>query len=207
MKRLFALALALTFGVTAFANSDIIPVVGALQKARLLQECKVAPHIGADWKAHCIGAASVSSIPVTNYTGNAITPTPTVYLGGSQLTAGTDFTYSYMNNTNAGLGTVKLTAAKVGYFGAQWVKFRILPVTIPDSAIANIADTNYTGSAICPEPTITVNGRTLTKGTDFDFSYEDNVASSTTSNALCIVSGKGNYTGVASKKFRIVAVP
>jgi len=202
MKRLFAFALALTFGVAAFANQDYIPIATALQKAQYLQECKVAPKLGKEWMSHSIGAASITSVSNVTYTGNAFTPTPDVYLNGAKLTVSTDYTYAYTNNMNVGTAKVEVKANRTGLYGGQIIRFKILPSIIADSSVANIANTNYTGSAICPEPTVTVGGLTLVKGTDFTYAYADNTAAG--SNAICIVTGKGNYTGIVRKFFTIV---
>lgn len=51
--------------------------------------------------------AAVTGISSKTYTGKAITQTPVVTLEGKTLTAGTDYTVSYENNTNA--GTAKMT--------------------------------------------------------------------------------------------------
>ena len=43
------------------------------------------------------------------YTGNAITPEPLVVAGSLELTKGTDYEYSYTDNTNCGTATVRVT--------------------------------------------------------------------------------------------------
>ena len=57
-----------------------------------------------------IGSATVS-LPKTSYTytGSAIKPTPTVKVGSTTLTPGTDYTVSYKDNTNVGTATVTIT--------------------------------------------------------------------------------------------------
>ena len=51
----------------------------------------------------------IAEIADQSYTGSAITPEPKVTMGSRNLTNGTDYTYSYTNNTNAGTATVKVT--------------------------------------------------------------------------------------------------
>ena len=66
------------------------------------------------------------SLSATSYTydGKAKEPTVTVKNGNTTLTAGTDYTVSYENNTNAGTATVKVTGTG-NYKGEQTVTFTI----------------------------------------------------------------------------------
>ena len=94
MKHIFfAAAAAAVF--TATARVDLIDVADTLDRKAIQAEIERAPRLAAMWKVHAMGAASVSAIQAQTYTGSAITPTPTVKLNGTTLTAGTDFTYSY----------------------------------------------------------------------------------------------------------------
>ncbi|MDD5957026.1 MAG: hypothetical protein PUC40_08625, partial [Lachnospiraceae bacterium] len=60
---------------------------------------------------------------------------------------------------------------------------------------------SYTGADIKPEPGIKVDSLTLTKNTDFTYSYSNNKAIGT--QAAVTVTGKGNFTGTASMNFEI----
>ena len=64
-------------------------------------------------------AAQMDVVPDQTYTGSAITPEPLVIAGSLSLTKGTDYTYSYTNNTNVGTATVRATFqgtyASLGY--------------------------------------------------------------------------------------------
>ena len=75
--------------------------------------------------AASISGATVSAIASQTYTGKAITPKPTVTLGGKTLTSGTDYTLSYKNNTNAGTATVTATG-KGNYTGTKSATFKIV---------------------------------------------------------------------------------
>lgn len=66
--------------------------------------------------------------------------------------------------------------------------------------IADIPDQLYTGKPIYPEPEIKHGDMVLVKGTDFNYSYKENVPPSGTVN----ITGKGNYEGMAFKSFSIV---
>ncbi len=82
----------------------------------------------------------------------------------------------------------------------------ITPKDISDSetetVIGDIEDQLYTGSEVQPEPTVTVDGQTLAKGTDYTLSYENNIQAG--ASATVTVTGKGNYTGSVSKTFQII---
>ena len=202
MKHIFfAAAAAAVF--TATARVDLIDVADTLDRKAIQAEIARAPRLAAMWKVHAMGAASVSAIQAQTYTGSAITPTPTVKLNGTTLTAGTDFTYSYKGNTNAGVATVYMTAAKAGLFGTASRRFAIVPASLAAGTFAAISATNATGKAICPTPAFTVGGTTLTAGRDFTYSYADNVNAGT---GTVYAVGMGNYSGTASTNFVINAV-
>ena len=61
----------------------------------------------------------IAEIAEQAYTGSEITPEPTVTIGSIILTKGTDYTYSYTDNTNVGTATVRATFqgtyASLGY--------------------------------------------------------------------------------------------
>ncbi len=73
-------------------------------------------------------------------------------------------------------------------------------ISISGATMAAVNDTAYTGSAIKPEPKVTLNGKALTKGSDFTYSYKNNTAVGT---ATVTVTGTGNYTGSVSRSFEI----
>ena len=79
----------------------------------------------AAYEAKDIAKATVAEIEDQTATGEAITPTPTVTLGGATLVKDTDYTLSYDDNTEAGTATVTVTG--IGdYFGTQDVTFEIV---------------------------------------------------------------------------------
>jgi hypothetical protein len=158
---------------------------------------------------------TIEDITAPTYTGQAQEPVVTVKDGSTVLTLGTDYTVAYSNNTNAALAnaaqntpTVTITAVATSdkYAGETTKTFTILPKALEDGFIANIDALVYTGVAQTPEPAVTYNNMTLVKGTDFTYSYTNNVnvAAATAENAPTVtVTGKGNYTGTAQKKFDI----
>ena len=134
------------------------------------------------------------------YTGSALKPAPTVTLSGKTLTAGTDYTIVYSNNTNAGTASVSVTG-KGNFTGKTAGSFTILPADISE-AVVTVSDRTYTGSALTPVPTVKLGSKTLTAGTDYTTAYADNINAGT---ATVTVTGKGNYAGSAEGSFTIEA--
>ena len=60
----------------------------------------------------------------------------------------------------------------------------------------------YNGEAFEPTPAVTVGGKNLVAGTDFDYGYSNNTNAGEDT-AIVIVTGKGNYTGTCEKTFTI----
>ena len=79
----------------------------------------------------------------------------------------------------------------------------MVPETIPSvehAEVSGITDETYTGSPITQNVIVTLEGNTLTPGTDYDLSYADNTNVGT---ATVTVTGKGSYTGTMTKTFTI----
>ena len=77
---------------------------------------------------------------------------------------------------------------------------------IQDSWIQNIAAVTYNGSAQKPTVVVKDGTTTLELGTDYTVSYSNNInarAASATNAPTATVTGKGNYSGTASKTFTI----
>ncbi len=90
----------------------------------------------------------MDDIPDQTYTGSEITPEPLVLAGSLSLTKGTDYEYSYTNNTN--VGTAKVTVTFKGDYaslGSVEKEFNITKATPTVTAPTAIADLVYTGSA------------------------------------------------------------
>ena len=97
----------------------------------------------------------ISANPV--YNGSAIAPgVASVVLNGSTLTAGTDYTVSYENNTNAGEATVIINGIGA-YIGTVTKTFTIAPVALTVASVTAINKT-YDGTANVAINNITLNG-------------------------------------------------
>lgn len=111
---------------------------------------------------------------------------------------------------NAGEYKVKISVAYGSNFNAasdltdeNWA-FRITPIiTEPAVELSGNTTYTYTGERITPDVTVTIDGRPLTKGTDYTIIYGDNVNAGTNA-GFVTVKAKGNY-GFADvvKKFAI----
>lgn len=81
--------------------------------------------------------------------------------------------------------------------------FSLFAITTPRMTVAPIADQMYTGQAITPAVTVTVDGTTLAMGTDYTVAYRNNAAAGT---ASATVNGINNYAGLsAGVSFNIIA--
>jgi hypothetical protein len=70
------------------------------------------------------------------------------------------------------------------------------------AAISNVAAQTYSGAAKTPTPGVVLGGVTLTPGTDFVFSYTNNVNAGNAT--LTITAAKVGYFGSRSMTFRVV---
>ena len=151
--------------------------------------------------ARAMTDTSVANISSQTYTGNVISPLPTITYNNKTLKKDTDYTLSYSNNINAGTATITITG-KGNFTGTTSKTFSISARAMSDTSVANISSQTYTGNVISPLPTITYNNKTLKKDTDYTLSYSDNINVGT---ATITITGKGNFAGTTSKTFSISA--
>ena len=115
------------------------------------------------------------------------------------LTAGTDYTVTYKDNTNVGTAKVIVTG-KGNYTGSVETKFNITAKALTASMVRDIAAQTYTGSPIVPELTVKDGETALSKDTDYTVKYQNNLNAGT---ATVTLTGKGNYSDSVSKTFTI----
>ncbi len=125
------------------------------------------------------------------YTGKPITPAVTVTADGKTLTEGSDYTLTYQDNEKPGMGD---------YTGTVEMPFTIQQPQEPEQPPVELTKENvslegsrfpYTGKPITPAVTVTADGKTLTEGSDYTLTYQDNEKPGT---ATVTVEGKGGYT-------------
>ena len=113
-------------------------------------------------------------------------------------------TFTYANGTNfrvdyngeSGYYDITMTDAGNGKWSVSILK------TV--GVIGNIPDQTYTGSEITPEPLVLAGSLSLNKGTDYEYSYTNNINVGT---AKVTVTFKGDYASLGSveKEFTIIA--
>ena len=120
---------------------------------------------------------------------------------GKQLVEGVDFVVSYAGNKAIGTATATIVG-KGNYAGVRAVTFEaVARVALGASDVAPIEDVRYTGEAVEPDPVVTVAGKELVRGVDYEARYENNVDAGT---ACVVVTGKGLYKGDVRVEFAIV---
>ena len=139
-----------------------------------------------------------------NYTGNPITFSPELKFHGRTLTEGKDYTISFSNNQNSGVGTFTITGLGL-YSGTLTNNFGIWQINLSQTKVTfSQSSYLYTGTPLTPKPTVTWNGITLTENVDYTLSWHNNAQQG---NAYVTVSGKGNFTGESNKYFYIDLTP
>lgn len=84
-----------------------------------------------------LGAVSITGISDAEYTGQAITPVPTVTVNGNVLTQDKDYIVSYTNNVNVGTATVIVTGMG-DYSGQQAISFKITAPKVAKSKVKKV---------------------------------------------------------------------
>lgn len=116
------------------------------------------------------------------------------------LTAGTDYTISGNQGTDAKSYTMTLTGIG-NYTDTKKVNFTIAAKPLTADMVTVAAGPHYyTGNAVTPAVTVKDGSCTLTADTDYTVGYNDNINVGT---AKVTVTGKSNYTGTASQTFTI----
>lgn len=147
-----------------------------------------------------IAAPSVTINDPTDktYTGSPCVQGVSVKDSEAKLTVD-DISVTYENNINVGTATIIYTG-KNNYTGEIRKNFKITEASITDDMIANIPSVTYNTKPHTPEVTVTFEGSPLEAGKDYDVAYTNNIYAGT---ATVTVTGKGNFTGTASKNFAI----
>ena len=153
-----------------------------------------------------LSSSSVSEISSKTYTGSAIEPNFTVTLNNKILKENEDYTVTYSNNIS--IGTAKILIKGIGnYVGEKTITFKIVAPTtskinLSSASVSEISSKIYTGSAIKPSFTVTLNNKTLKENEDYTVTYSNNISVGT---AKILIKGIGNYVGEKTITFKIVA--
>ncbi|MCC8140076.1 MAG: YDG domain-containing protein [Lachnospiraceae bacterium] len=134
------------------------------------------------------------------YDGTAKEPDLEVSSNGVKLTAGTDYTVSYVDNVNA--GEAKVTVTGTGDYEGEYCEtaFEICAADISVCEVSDVDAMTYTGSALKPDITVKYGSKVLTADTDYILSCENNTNVGT---ATVTITGIGNYSGTVTENFTI----
>lgn len=154
-------------------------------------------------EAKSLTADDISSTEIEDviFSGDEFTPEPTISYDGKTLVNGKDYDLTYEDNTDVGTAKVIVTL-KNNYSGTKEITFEIskLEITQDSLIMSEIEPQEYTKNPITPEPTVTVNEKTLEKDVDYTLSYENNTNAGT---ATVKVTGIGNYSGEYTSQFTV----
>ena len=159
---------------------------------------------------------TIDGLTYTNktYDGGVIQPTGTLLVTGGNVPANElEVLYEGTGNTTYNGPTApkdagtykaiyKVADSNETYTGSVEYAFTIFPKAVTTDMIGTIASQEYTGEVITPTPEVKDGSIKLTSGRDFDFSYDENTNAGKNT-AILIITGKGNYTGTASRTFTI----
>lgn len=143
----------------------------------------------------------------TEYTGDPVAPTVTVFYQDRQLTEGVDYKISYKNNVEPGYATSIIEGIKsAGFDGKTELSYRIQKRDIKDVKMS-LSGTQfyYRGTPVKPYvSSATYNGKKLVKNKDFTIAYKDNKYVGT---GKVVITGIGNFQGTREFKIKIIPRP
>lgn len=152
----------------------------------------------------------VGTIPAQDYTGLEITTQNGLPIvinnGNATLVEDKDYRLRYLDNINAGTGTVVITGIG-NYTGEVRKTFTINRAKLTPDMFDPIPDVVYSGTEHKTDTDVIITGRNtntnalLTEGADYTVKYTANKNAGT---AKVTVTGKGNYTGNQTLTFGIV---
>ncbi len=147
-------------------------------------------------------ATCTISVPDYAFVSAGYRPTVTVKnSNGVTLTQDVDYTLAFTGCDAVGTGSV--TVQGIGdYAGSVTKTFSITKASLKDAAISGVVNKTYTGSAVKQAAEVRVSGTKLTPTIDYTMTYKNNV---NVGEATMTLTGKGNYTGTRTVKFKIVS--
>lgn len=119
-----------------------------------------------------LGNADISGINASyEYKGSPWEPAPSVTIGTTTLSPGTDYQVAYANNVNVGTATVTITSGTSGTTkGSKATTFKITPIAINNGNTNVLFDPDhieFTGKPLQPLPKVTYSGEELTINRDY----------------------------------------
>lgn len=169
----------------------------------------IGNYTGEIKKDYTIGLLSLNDASVTLneltsyiYDGTEKKPTVREVLVGTLVIPTTGYTVAYPDDViNTGTKTMTITG-KGNYTGATTASYTITPKTVnKEMILLSSENLIYTGSIIKPTVTVKDGSKTLIENTDYTLTNEGGKEVGTYS---LTITGKGNYTGTASRTFNII---
>ena len=158
----------------------------------------------ATFKINTVDLADVDveGVEAVLYNGEAQTPELTLTDSNRTLAEDTDYTLSWQNNTNPGVGICEILGTG-NYTGRKVWLFDIEECDISEHATVQMASrVSYFGRAAEPEITVTVGDRELERDRDYTLTFQNN-------NGIGIgvaeIKGTGGYRGRIVRWFDITA--
>lgn len=166
----------------------------------------IGGYAGTLTKGFTIGKASLAkaklqlSKSIYTYDGQPKKPAVKLKVGTRSLISGKDFTVKYRSNKNAGTAMAVVTA-KGNYKGSVAKSFTIKKASVAKASLKlSQASYIYNGKARKPSVSVQAAGLVLKRNVDYTVEYTKNTNAG---KARLVISGKGNYTGKASRSFTI----
>ena len=155
-----------------------------------------------------ISRASVTGFTDKEYTGNAITQSLTVTLGGKTLAEGTDYYVNYYTNTDVGQASFKVHGIG-NYRGtvAQETAFSITPKNLSSDMITLSPDGfTYDGFLHKPDVSVSNGDFILREGTDYTVTANTGGTEPGSYSVTVSSAANGNYAGSASKSYSVSGI-
>lgn len=138
------------------------------------------------------------------YNGGSLEQDITLSYGDERLESSRDYTVRYIGND--AIGTAQMIIEGIGNYKDSITKeFTITQYSVEDENLligGNVSSTyTYSGSAIEPNPELSLNGVELVRGTDYVLSYENNT---NVGIATMTITGINSYTGKREITFAIL---
>lgn len=141
----------------------------------------------------------IAEIPPQDYTGEPVKAPLKVSANGKELTEDTDYRTEYLNNVEIGTARVRIYGLNDynNYVGDVIFEIRRSPkMSTEFTVVSDVASYEYSGGVKRPSATVTIDGKTLTRGVDYNLSWADNTNVGT---AKVIATGIGNYVGISGE--------
>lgn len=141
---------------------------------------------------------AIGDIPPVTYNGRQ--QRPALVITGDKLAEGTDYTVTYGENINAGIGTV-IVEGLGHYAGTLTKNFEIIPAAASPSV--SLSKTTYIWNGKERKPSVTVKiGKTALASSEYTLTWPKDLRNVGTHTVT--VTLKGNYTGEKSASYKIV---